>query len=256
MARTGDGDNDYLWNTGNCGISNATALTIHIWGKASSLTPSDNRALSANWGATPATGEFLLRLQNAADDVQAFIFTSVTSYGGNVGKTVTDTNWHSYALVWDGSELSGWLDASKGGTTFTTAGTFGNSSSDTAVGADIRDTGASGNSAWEGDYAEAAFYTATLTQEELTTLSLGYSPLLVRPSSLVAYWPIIGRTSPEIDIVGGFGMTLNNAPPTADHPSVIYPSTNTGLWISPPSGAVYVPRPAAMSVSSLGVITV
>ena len=56
-------------------------------------------------------------------------------------------------------------------------------------------------------------------------MAAGYSPLLIRPQSLVFYAPIIGRTSPEIDVVGGYDMTLYNGPTTVPHPRVIHPST-------------------------------
>ncbi len=103
--------------------------------------------------------------------------------------------------------------------------------------------------------AEAGVWDAVLTSAEFAMLALGYSPLFIRLQSLVAYWPLLGRTSPEIDLVGARSLTLNSAPATADHPPVFYPSTSP--IISPPSsGAVYVPRPAAISVSSLGVMTV
>lgn len=74
-----------------------------------------------------------------------------------------------------------------------------------------------------GNIAESAMWNAILTAAEAQSLAAGYSPLLIRPQSLVAYWPLIGRTSPEIDIVGGYNMTLVNTPTTAAHPRIIYP---------------------------------
>ena len=74
-----------------------------------------------------------------------------------------------------------------------------------------------------GRLAEAAMWNVVLTDTEHYILSRGCSPLMVRPQSLVAYWPLIGRTSPEIDIVGGYDMTLVNAPTVGDHPPVLYP---------------------------------
>ena len=57
----------------------------------------------------------------------------------------------------------------------------------------------------------------------LPALSAGYSPIhyLV---GLVAYWPLIGRTSPEIDLIGGYDMVLGNAPAAAEHCPVLYAS--------------------------------
>lgn len=74
-----------------------------------------------------------------------------------------------------------------------------------------------------GNIAEAAIWNAALTDNEGAILATGISPLAVRPQSLSAYCPLFGRTSPEIDIVGGYDMTLVNAPTVAAHPRVIYP---------------------------------
>jgi hypothetical protein len=52
-------------------------------------------------------------------------------------------------------------------------------------------------------------------------LAAGFSPLFVRPQSLVAYWPLIRDN--DNDIVGGYDMTAYNTPTVAAHPPVIYP---------------------------------
>lgn len=71
--------------------------------------------------------------------------------------------------------------------------------------------------------AEVGIWNVALDDSEVAALGKGVSPLLVRPQSLVAYWPLIGRTSPEIDVRGGFGMTVTGAT-VADHPRIYYPT--------------------------------
>lgn len=75
---------------------------------------------------------------------------------------------------------------------------------------------------FNGGLAEVSVWAADLGDDEITILSQGYSPRLVRPESLAAYWSLIGRYAPEIDPVGGFGMTVTGATAAA-HPRVIYP---------------------------------
>jgi hypothetical protein len=75
----------------------------------------------------------------------------------------------------------------------------------------------------DADIAECAAWNATLVQDEWAALAKGISPLLIRPDALLAYWPLIGRSSPEPDWVGGFDMTLTNSPTTAAHPRIIMP---------------------------------
>lgn len=73
-----------------------------------------------------------------------------------------------------------------------------------------------------GMIAEAAIWDVALTDAEVALLAASYSPLLVRPQNLVAYWPLIGRTSPEIDTIGRFEMTVTGAV-VAAHPRIRYP---------------------------------
>jgi hypothetical protein len=73
-----------------------------------------------------------------------------------------------------------------------------------------------------GAIAEAGVWSVALTAAELLSLAKGVSPLSIRPQSLVSYWPLIGRTDPEIDLHGGFGMTVSGAV-AADHPKVYMP---------------------------------
>jgi hypothetical protein len=75
----------------------------------------------------------------------------------------------------------------------------------------------------DGAVAEAGIWSAALTDSEVASLAKGFSPLLVRPASLVAYWPLIGRTDPEISLKGGLNLTLSGGPTNADHCPVIMP---------------------------------
>jgi hypothetical protein len=70
---------------------------------------------------------------------------------------------------------------------------------------------------FDGNIWDVAVWDTDLTDAEMVMLAAGESPLRVRPASLVAYWPLIGKHSPEIDIIGGVDMTLTNAPTTQPH---------------------------------------
>jgi hypothetical protein len=220
MSYNLDSSNTYLWNTGNCGIGGAAALTVHVRGRLATLADDSAKYLFSNWNDN--NGNLIMRVDTSPDLCRFYIQTSVTWYGGNVNHPITDLDWHSFALVWDGSELSGWLDGAKGSITFSTSGTFGTSGNNTLIGARDNNSDGAGFDAWNGDLAETALYTAALTEGELLGLSAGYSPELIRPSSLVAYWQLLGNLSPETDRIGGYDMTLENSPAPADHPPVIY----------------------------------
>lgn len=92
-----------------------------------------------------------------------------------------------------------------------------------------------------GRIAEAAIWNAQLTGPEITAMSQGYSPLFIRPESLLAYWPIIGRYSPEIDIVGGNGLTVTGAT-AVDHPRIILPSRRNRIFVPTAVASSVPPR--------------
>jgi hypothetical protein len=81
------------------------------------------------------------------------------------------------------------------------------------------------NSALSGYYsgrvAEAAIWSVALADAEIAALAAGVLPYRVRPGSLLAYWPLWGQHSPEIDLAKGTfplpvtGATLGNHAPVA-----------------------------------------
>ena len=77
---------------------------------------------------------------------------------------------------------------------------------------------------WGGAIAELARWNRVLTAAERAVLEATRCPLFV-PDGLVAYLPIIGRYSPEIELIGGENLTVNGSPPAAGHARVRYPAS-------------------------------
>lgn len=78
-----------------------------------------------------------------------------------------------------------------------------------------------------GDVAEAAVWNVALTDAEVASLGQGFSPLFIRPQSLVFYLPMISLVAggTQRDWIGARGMVENNTPATSAHPpKIIYPS--------------------------------
>ena len=108
-----------------------------------------------------------------------------------------------------------------------------------------------------GDFdglGEIGLWNAALTDAEVAVLAKGVSPLMVRPQSLVAYWPLLGNQSPEIDLVGGYDMTLNAAPTKAAHPRVIYPAPPT-IHHAPTAGIAALNVNISKSADYIQVVT-
>lgn len=78
--------------------------------------------------------------------------------------------------------------------------------------------------AFDGRIAEVAIWAAALDDAEIVSLARGFSPLLVRPASLRAYWPLLGNSSPEPDLRNGNNASVTGTvAKAADHPRVIVP---------------------------------
>ncbi len=63
------------------------------------------------------------------------------------------------------------------------------------------------SSYFSGRIAEVAVWDVGLSDDEVVALSKGISPLLIRPGNLISYRPILGRRSPEVDLIGGNNLT-------------------------------------------------
>lgn len=94
--------------------------------------------------------------------------------------------------------------------------------------------------AWNGRMAHFARWNRVITADERAALAAGYSPLFF-PNGLIRYVPL-GRSSPEIDQVGGTSGTVTGAT-VVDEPRIIYPTRPTTSL-----GDVTPPPPATFSM--------
>ena len=69
-----------------------------------------------------------------------------------------------------------------------------------------------------GSIAEAAIWSAALTDDEILSLAKGFTPDQIRPQSLVFYAPLIRELQ---DLRGGLTITNNNGANVSNHPRVI-----------------------------------
>lgn len=72
--------------------------------------------------------------------------------------------------------------------------------------------------AFDGWIAEVSLFKRLLSTEEMTEIYKRFTPGFKMPS---AYFPLIGRFSPEVDAYGGNSATLVNAPTTGAHLRII-----------------------------------
>lgn len=173
---------------------------------------------SGKWSAIRAAGQ-------EAGDPASFIqnqYTAGPTGEAQSSSAYTANTWHHIVgTCASATSRAVFLDGGNKGTDTTNVGTVtGHDKHSIGM---ARDGSPSGPT--DGYIAEVAVWNVVLSDAEAAILALGYWPPYVRPANLLAYWPLLGNLSPEIDRVGRFDMTLVNTPTKAAHPRVIYPGS-------------------------------
>lgn len=188
-------------------VISAAPITMACWFNSASTTLTQFLISIGNSGSA---AKFALSASGATggDPIQAFASgnsaNSASAYSANVWN-------HAVALFESTTSRYAGLNGILG--TQNTTSTTPSGLNRTAIG---RRNDSSPGSHMSGVIAHPAIWNAALTQAEITALAAGMSPLLVRPASLVAYWPLFGYASPEIDIRGRNELTLTGTTVAAE----------------------------------------
>ena len=216
MARQFNGIDDHITND-NAPVS-GPPLTIACWFNMPNATNDNilggvfNSGTGGNWLALEARGDV------AGDPIRARAFDDAASSEAVTATGFSANTWHHGCAVFrSNTDRSAYIDG----------GSRGNNSTSRAVtGLNRFSMGRAEDSTpsnpCDGLIAEVGVWDVALTDAEIAVLGAGYAPPLVRPQNLVRYYEYFGRTSPEIELMGGFdgivtGTTLG------DHPRIIYP---------------------------------
>lgn len=220
MARSLNGSSDYLRYSG--APVTAAPLTMGCWAKRPGAGDAGGNLMGIyqsgyvnNWHQfslkwSISAGANAIISANAGGASSAGIATVTRAIGD-----WPDDTWQHVAAVFESSTSRYAYGGGVAGTQNTTSITPA-SLNRTNMG--FQDN-ASGSGFALGSFAEAALWNVALTTAEIAALAAGVCPLLVRPTSLVSYWPIIGQYSPEIDMKGGYGLTVTGTS-TANHPRI------------------------------------
>jgi hypothetical protein len=236
MARSGAGTaGNYLANT----AANATAapLTMACWFRPANVTTYYTLMNVQIRPKTFSDEYFVLGINGAAAGDPVICETAAGgAYPGAATSTsyVANTWQHACAVFGATNSRSVYLNGGGKATDTTTATPSGISYTQVGGFSD----GTTDFDGMNGRIAEAAIWTAALTDAEVLSLARGFSPKLVRPDALVNYWPLIGRHSPELDIVGGRPLTITGTFGQAEHVGIIMPrAPSFGLnpGVAPPS---------------------
>lgn len=163
-------------------IPTAFPISIACWFKIASGVGTTAHALT---GLTNSSG-YGNNLQIGADaKLYASTRVGTTSVSSAISTgTISQDTWHSAVGVFTGAAsrtvyLDGASNNNNNSRTFTT-------SDRVSIGRRIHS-----EAHLDGDIAEIAYWTVALTASEAKSLSLGVSPLLVRPDSLLYYFPFV-----------------------------------------------------------------
>ena len=147
----------------------------------------------------------------------------ITARGGGSSTDASTTigvsvnTWHHLCVseAVGNASRAAFLDGSNKGTSTTAL---------TPVGADRTSIGRSADSTpsdeMSGNIGQVAVWDIVLLDSHVGTLAAGWSPRQVIPDSLIAFWPIGGTASPEIDIVGRLDLTITGTPAKAEYPPI------------------------------------
>jgi hypothetical protein len=234
MARSFDDASTQYLQQRDIGTTIDVPLSMSCWFNSDDLTI--HQVLMATYFYDGvATGyehhRLMIRGAEAGDPVAASTQTGGADYTDATTSTGYSTGtWHHAAGVWASStSRAAYIDGGSKGTD-TTSKSPSSAPNSLLIGSIENADGSSMLQYMSGIIAQATIWNAALTDAEVAVLAAGYSPILIRPQSLWAYWPLVARTSPEIDVVGGYDLTLYNTPTIADHPPVFW---QAGLVLPP-----------------------
>ena len=213
-----DASSQYLSRT--AAVLTTVPITMACWFNTNDLS-TDNQALIALAYSGNVNDYFLLRIQQTTGTIAA----AVNAFG--VGQVLAESSagcslntWHHACAVFSAADArAAYLDGANKGTEGTSR-TPTNTVDRTGVGGLVPLTPTQFMS---GRIAEAAIWDVALSDAEIAALGKGFAPLLLRPQSLVAYWPLLGNDSPELDRwKNQYDLTVTGAT-KAEHSRVYYP---------------------------------
>ena len=216
---------DYLYCTNPW--NGTLPVTVACWFRSASLA---------------ATYDVLLRFEDATGANQSAIFlagitasstlaaASENSAGtivqGVSSGTFSSNTWTHACGVWASSTSRTAYLQGTAGTTNTTSNTP-TAASLTRMAIGAAGISGGGGSFWDGDIAEIGVWNVALTQDEITSLANGFSPLKIRPTALLSYVPMYIGEGAGVSVRDKLSPTsltaLTGTIQSVSHPRVFYP---------------------------------
>jgi hypothetical protein len=237
MARLFDDANPDAYITTSAVVT-SMPLTMAAWFYTDQLTTNQSIVTASSEDDNAFHGWWLQMRGGEFGD-----YVAARSYGGGSSRMATTSGgatinvWHHACAVFASDvSRSVYIDGGSKGTDTNSSSPLG--VDNIGIGSIYYWTGSSNDfsSPMSGRIAEAAVWNAALTDDEVAVLAAGFSPLFVRPQSLVFYVPLV-RT--VLDRVDNVGFTTYGTPTVAAHPPIIHPAQvhqSFAAAAAPPAG--------------------
>lgn len=201
----------------------AYPLTMACWFRSGSATA--DQCLMSIWdagGSPVARWNLIASGATAGDPIIAQAQAGGSSRNANTTTGYSTNTWHhACGRFTSATSRDVYIDGGSKGS---------NTTSNTPTGLDTTGIGTrEGGLFMNGRIAEAGIWNVSLTEGEINALAKGVSPLRIRPSALVAYWPLYGVASPENNHVGAsFHLTVTGATQSFHPPVASFFGLNSG----------------------------
>ncbi len=163
-----------------------------------------------------------------------YLFTTLFSGSvgqWNTGTTATVSVWEPFGLKYDtGSTVNdptvyqNNVKKTVGSGLTRTTGPTGTQNAPGLVCVGNRQTAVDRN--WDGESAEFAFWNVLLDDAEFAALGAGYSPLLIRPASLLEYVPLVRNI-----VSARRAVPTNTGTAVQPHPRILSPKPRPQQWL-------------------------
>ncbi len=237
MARGTYGSSNYLSRT--AAVKTDAPLTLVCWVNSSAFTAHQTLlAVSSHLSTSHYGLDICVNTSGTpyARRLANMTAAYVTSQAPGPANLSTST-WHHVAGVFGATNSRYCYLDGAAGSQATLASTMTFTPSRTSCGLWLRN----GVSNWctYATIAEAAIYDVALTADEIAQLADGYSPLMVRPWDLLAYWPLVrgDGSGNEPDVIGGNTLTETGTVGVQTHvPKLILPRRSQRyMWAPAPT---------------------
>lgn len=219
MARTLNGTTDKIVKNSG-GLVTALPITFACWFKAANATAAGTLMGHGNISTDLPFYVLQVRGETAGDPILATHRSNAGVQGNAFSSSgYTAGQWHHACAVFtSGSSRTVYLD---GGGSVTDTTVIGLTDVDrTSIGYLERLTP---GVFFAGEIMEVGLWRVALTAAEVNSLSKGFSPLCVRPQSLLAYLPLFGNDSTENSLGPTSEMFALTGTAHARHGRIIYP---------------------------------